>query len=93
MVIGAIIGKFFPFHRGHHHLITEAAAQCDELFVLMTGNYAEEAIIPLAIRQAWLEELVAGEHIHINVRLVDAPIDYFDPRLPAFGPGGGGHGS
>ena len=83
-VIGTIIGKFLPFHRGHHLLINEAAAQCDELFVLMTGNYAEEKIIPLAVREAWLHELVASEHVHINVRLVDAPIDYFDPAIIAF---------
>jgi HTH-type transcriptional repressor of NAD biosynthesis genes len=83
-VTGSIIGKFFPFHKGHHELIRRAAAQCDELFVLMTGNYAEEEIIPLAVREAWLQELVAGEHVHINVRLVEAPIDYYDPDIIAF---------
>jgi NadR type nicotinamide-nucleotide adenylyltransferase len=50
----------------------------------MTGNYAEEKIIPLAVRAAWLRELVASEHVHVNVRLVDAPINYFDPAIIAF---------
>jgi NadR type nicotinamide-nucleotide adenylyltransferase len=32
---GLVVGKFWPFHRGHQHLIETGIAQCDELYVIV----------------------------------------------------------
>lgn len=32
---GLVIGKFWPFHRGHQHLIDTAVAQCQEVYVIL----------------------------------------------------------
>ena len=37
---GIVIGKFYPPHRGHHHLIDTALAASDEVDVLVVDNPA-----------------------------------------------------
>jgi NadR type nicotinamide-nucleotide adenylyltransferase len=69
MTTGVVVGKFFPPHRGHKHLIEYAAARCDELWVCLLANSAEEAYLPRALRHAWLEE------IHPGVRIASTTID------------------
>jgi len=82
-VTGVVVGKFLPFHRGHRHLIEQAAAACDELFVLLLGRTDEEAVVPLAVREAWLRELVGSARVHVRARIVDAPMSWTDPAIIA----------
>jgi NadR type nicotinamide-nucleotide adenylyltransferase len=62
---GLIIGRFCPPHLGHSHLIDRAAAQVDELTVIVFSK-PDEAV-PGDLRAAWLAEL------HPAVRVVPVP--------------------
>ena len=66
---GLVIGKFYPPHVGHHHLISDAAAQCDRLTVLVLASASET--IPYADRVAWLREV----HDQPGVTVVGGPCD------------------
>ncbi|MCC3763339.1 AAA family ATPase [Glycomyces sp. TRM65418] len=64
---GLVLGKFYPPHAGHHHLIRTAEAGCDRLTVLVCCATVES--IPLGERVAWLREA------HPNARVVGAVDD------------------
>ncbi len=51
---GLVLGKFMPLHAGHIHLIETAAAQVDQLTVLVCSIQAEP--IPGALRYHWVKE-------------------------------------
>lgn len=74
---GMVVGKFFPPHTGHHHLIDRAAEQCDRLTVVVAPMRSEW--LPLELRVAWLRE------VHPGVDVVgvydDVPIDYHDAAI------------
>jgi HTH-type transcriptional regulator, transcriptional repressor of NAD biosynthesis genes len=74
---GLVLGKFYPPHNGHHFLIDEAAALCDELIVLVLAATVES--VPMATRHHWL----AARHPHVIVRsaLDDVPVDYQDEGI------------
>jgi NadR type nicotinamide-nucleotide adenylyltransferase len=74
---GLIVGKFYPPHAGHHHLIRTAAARCDRLTVVACASSGES--IPLADRVGWLRE----EHPDAEIvgAVDDHPIDYADPAI------------
>jgi HTH-type transcriptional regulator, transcriptional repressor of NAD biosynthesis genes len=55
MTLGVTIGKFYPFHVGHHHLITEAKSRVDHMAVLSCARDDQE--IPGAIRAGWIREM------------------------------------
>lgn len=55
MTLGATIGKFNPFHLGHHHLITEAKGRVDHLAVLSCSR--DDQDIPGAVRAGWIREM------------------------------------
>lgn len=75
MVHGLIVGKFYPPHAGHHHLIDTAARACDEVTVVVAPSTVES--IPLADRLAWLREVHAGTpHVRFAGVYDDLPIDY-----------------
>ena len=38
---GLIVGKFYPPHRGHRHLIECGRSQVDELYVIVCGKPGE----------------------------------------------------
>ena len=42
-------GKFLPFHKGHRYCIEYAAAQCEELFVILFAESAEEREILVSL--------------------------------------------
>ncbi|WP_199440811.1 AAA family ATPase [Umezawaea beigongshangensis] len=72
-----VLGKFYPPHAGHHHLIRTAAAACERTTVAVLASSAES--IPLADRVAWL----AAEHADTpGVAIVgdvdDHPMDLLD---------------
>jgi len=74
---GMVVGKFYPPHLGHLHLIRSAAARCERLSVVVAPNPAES--IPLETRLAWLRELCPG--VRFVGRYDGIPIDYDDPLI------------
>jgi NadR type nicotinamide-nucleotide adenylyltransferase len=74
---GLVLGKFWPLHAGHSHLIESALAQCDRVTVQLLANTAED--IPIEVRAAWIRE------VHPNAHLVsaydDTPVDFDDPTI------------
>jgi len=72
---GLVLGKFYPPHAGHHHLIDTAVTQCDRVTVIVAASSRES--IPLELRARWLQER------HPTARVVagidDHPVDYDDP--------------
>ena len=72
---GLIVGRFYPPHRGHKHLIDTARAQADELTVFVCGREGEAPAGGL--RAAWLRELHPG----VRVVLVDGADDEQDTRV------------
>lgn len=74
---GLVLGKFYPPHAGHHHLIRVAQSQCERLTVLVCAASVES--VPLADRVAWLREA------HPAVRIVgtvdDVEMDLQDPAI------------
>ena len=71
---GLVIGKFYPPHIGHRHLISQAAEQSDRLAVVVLGTRFES--IGLNDRVQWL----AAEFAETNVTVIgmpdDCPVDY-----------------
>jgi NadR type nicotinamide-nucleotide adenylyltransferase len=63
MTLGFIVGKFYPPHRGHKHLIDTARGQVDRLIVMIAHHPSQE--IPGALRRAWLEEIHPDCEIHL----------------------------
>ena len=52
---GLVVGKFYPPHRGHKHLIDTAAARVDELTVMVARKAGEAPDADL--RASWLREI------------------------------------
>ncbi len=73
-MIGVVIGKFYPPHRGHKHLIDTAAAQVDQLTVIVCEHPSQ--ILSGAQRAEWLRE------IHPGVNVVVTPDDEPDEPGP-----------
>jgi NadR type nicotinamide-nucleotide adenylyltransferase len=63
MINGLILGKFYPPHKGHLHLIKEAKKKCDVLTVLMCS--LEKELIPGNLRYEWMLELLPNPNIEI----------------------------
>ena len=63
MTLGFIVGKFYPPHRGHKHLIDTARRQVDRLIVMIADHPSQT--IPGELRQAWLEEIHPDCEIHL----------------------------
>jgi HTH-type transcriptional regulator, transcriptional repressor of NAD biosynthesis genes len=72
---GLIVGKFYPPHRGHKHLIDTARAQVDELFVIVCGREGEAPAGGL--RAGWLQEI----HPDARVLYIDDTYDAQDSRV------------
>jgi NadR type nicotinamide-nucleotide adenylyltransferase len=71
---GLVIGKFYPPHAGHHHLIDTAAGACERVTVVVAASTAES--IPLALRTAWLRERHPQPHVEIVPVVDDVEVDY-----------------
>ncbi len=72
---GLIVGKFYPPHRGHRHLIDAARAQVDELFVICCGREGE--VPEGSLRASWLREM----HPDVRVIYLDDKYDAQDSRV------------
>lgn len=63
MTLGFVVGKFYPPHRGHRHLIDTAIRGCDRLIVLLPHHPSQK--IPGELRKTWLEEIHPDCEIHL----------------------------
>jgi NadR type nicotinamide-nucleotide adenylyltransferase len=63
MITGFVVGKFYPPHRGHKHLIDTARRQVDRLVVLLPHHRSQK--IPGELRQRWLQEIHPDCEIHL----------------------------
>lgn len=63
MTLGFLVGKFYPPHRGHKHLIEQARAQVDRLIVMVAHHPSQD--IPGELREAWLREIHPDCEIHL----------------------------
>lgn len=76
---GLVLGKFYPPHAGHHHLVRTAAARCRRLTVLVCASSAES--LPLERRLSWMREVHPEPHVRIVGAVDDVPVDYSDPDV------------
>jgi len=71
---GLVIGKFYPPHAGHHHLVRAASRGADRVTVVVMAATVES--LALADRVAWLREVHAAD---ANVTIAgirdDHPVD------------------
>lgn len=74
---GLVLGKFYPPHAGHHHLVRTAQDRCDRLTVLVCAASVES--VPLADRVAWMREAHPGARVVGAVD--DVPVDLHDPAV------------
>jgi HTH-type transcriptional repressor of NAD biosynthesis genes len=72
---GLIVGKFYPPHRGHKHLIDVARSQVDRLYVILCHKPDEQP--PGELRAAWLAEI----HPDVEVLSIDDRYDAQDSRV------------
>lgn len=63
MTHGVVVGKFYPPHRGHRHLIDVAVSQSERVTVLVVDGRDEAP--PAMLRAQWLREL----HPDVTVRI------------------------
>lgn len=77
---GMVVGKFYPPHRGHEHLIHCAATVCERVTVVVAPSRRES--IPLEPRLEWLREIFAdAPHVRFAGVYDDIPVDYGDPEV------------
>jgi HTH-type transcriptional repressor of NAD biosynthesis genes len=74
---GLVLGKFWPLHAGHQHLIEEGLAACDRLTVQLLATHAED--VPLDVRAGWIREL--HPDAHLVAAYDDTPVDFYDPAV------------
>ncbi|MBV9864559.1 MAG: AAA family ATPase [Abitibacteriaceae bacterium] len=72
---GVIVGKFYPPHRGHKHLIDTAASQVEELTVIVCDHPSQT--IPGELRRQWLREI----HPNARVLVIDDRYDENDSAV------------
>jgi HTH-type transcriptional repressor of NAD biosynthesis genes len=72
---GLVIGKFYPPHAGHHHLVRAASAGAERVTVVVMAADVES--LALADRVAWMREVHARDENVTIVGVVDNhPVDY-----------------
>jgi HTH-type transcriptional repressor of NAD biosynthesis genes len=83
---GLVIGKFYPPHLGHRHLIAAAAEACAEVTVLVMAASGET--VALQDRVLWLRAAFSGGSegaatagVTVIGVVCDAPVDYNDPAI------------
>jgi NadR type nicotinamide-nucleotide adenylyltransferase len=60
---GLILGKFYPPHLGHLHLITEGKKTCRHLTVIISSLQKE--LIPGKLRFEWLKQLIKDPDVEV----------------------------
>ncbi|MFB7281262.1 AAA family ATPase [Streptomyces hydrogenans] len=74
---GLVLGKFYPPHAGHHHLVRTALAASERVTVLVCASSVES--VPLEDRVAWMRE-VHPEALVVGA-VDDVPVDLTDPAV------------
>lgn len=74
-----VIGKFYPPHAGHAHLIATAAAQSEKVAVLVLGNRFES--ITVAERAKWLAAEFEDTNVQVIAMRNDCPEDYHSDEI------------
>ncbi|WP_139981558.1 AAA family ATPase [Nocardioides litoris] len=74
---GLVLGKFWPLHAGHQHLVEEARAACDRVTVQVLARREEDA--PLDVRVGWVAELFPD--VHLVAAHDETPVDLDDPDI------------
>jgi len=72
---GLVIGKFYPPHRGHKHLIDTALSHCEELHIVVCARPEESP--SASLRADWLAEI----HPTAKVHLIDVRYDANDSAV------------
>ncbi len=77
---GLVIGKFYPPHAGHHHLVRAASREAERVTVVVMAAAVES--LSLADRVAWMREVHAEDR---NVTIAgirdDHPVDYHSDAI------------
>lgn len=69
-----VIGKFYPPHLGHHHLVRHTAEIAERVTVVVMASLAET--IPLADRVSWMKESHRDDaNVVVTGIRCDAPMD------------------
>lgn len=72
---GLVIGKFYPPHAGHHHLVRAATRGAERVTVVVMASSVES--IALADRVAWMREVHVGDgRVTVTGIRDDHPVDY-----------------
>ncbi|HVK24636.1 MAG TPA: AAA family ATPase [Actinokineospora sp.] len=75
-----VLGKFYPPHAGHHHLIRSAAAVAERTTVAVLGSSVES--LSIADRVRWIADEHAGDRgVAVLGDLDDHPVDYHDDAI------------
>ncbi|MGW7056522.1 AAA family ATPase [Streptomyces sp. NPDC054887] len=74
---GLVLGKFYPPHAGHHHLVRTARERCERLTVLVCASSVES--VALADRVAWMR--AAHPDADVVGAVDDIPVDLTDPAV------------
>lgn len=80
---GLVLGKFWPLHAGHQHLIETALADCERVTVQLLAHPDED--IPLEVRAGWIRELYPQAHLvtaYDETLLPDIRLVIGDPLQP-----------
>lgn len=73
---GLVLGKFYPFHAGHEHLIAAAAARCDRVTVQVLASSQES--VPLEVRAGWIRERFPM--LNVVAGMDEADVDFDSPQ-------------
>lgn len=75
MKVGVVIGKFYPFHKGHEYMIKEASKHVERLYVLPC--FTDGETIPIQVRQEWVQDFVDNNRDDLFSKevIVDKVID------------------
>ena len=77
---GLVVGKFYPPHVGHLHLINFAAEKCAQVSVLVMA--ARRETITLTDRIDWLRAACASiPGVAVIGVACDVPVDFGDPLI------------
>ncbi|MBF9237628.1 AAA family ATPase [Hymenobacter sp. BT683] len=74
--MGLVVGKFWPFHKGHQLLLETAAAQVTDLVVMVYAN-PDSGTMPAATRARWIQELYRGDEMAEGARIGATPLRVF----------------
>ena len=77
---GLVIGKFYPPHLGHLHVMQVALKRCERVTVEVLYSSVES--IPGSVRTKWIRQSFPGNsHLRVLDGLDDVLVDYEDPAI------------